>query len=133
MRTFFISDPHFGHGGLIEYASRLLQTTDEMDAIVENWNRVPGNHDRRGMMKKTARFEMVSPLPILFKILPSLSRADFRERTVPFLQRSRASAHKQVRKHAPPVNVCLENTGYAPILFDAIYEIVHKRLKNTLK
>lgn len=41
MKTFFISDLHFGHARVIEYDNRPYTTVEEMDAdIVSRWNAV---------------------------------------------------------------------------------------------
>jgi len=41
-----ISDTHFGHSRIIEYAARPFRDVDEMDAtLVANWNNVVGNDD----------------------------------------------------------------------------------------
>ncbi|MCL2623235.1 MAG: hypothetical protein FWD31_06150 [Planctomycetaceae bacterium] len=46
MKTFFFSDPHFGHYNIIEYQNRPFETTEEMDAaMIENWNRVVASDD----------------------------------------------------------------------------------------
>lgn len=51
--TFFISDTHFGHQGIVKFLRdegtplRPFATTEEMDEVlVENWNRVVGDSDR---------------------------------------------------------------------------------------
>lgn len=47
MNTFFIADPHFGHGAIIGYENRPFETVEEMDqALIDNWNRVVGKHDK---------------------------------------------------------------------------------------
>lgn len=39
--TFFVSDTHFGHAGIIRMCNRPYTDIDEMDAaLIENWNRV---------------------------------------------------------------------------------------------
>jgi calcineurin-like phosphoesterase family protein len=44
---FFTADHHFGHRGIIEYASRPFSNPEEMDEhLIEQWNAVVGKNDR---------------------------------------------------------------------------------------
>lgn len=46
MKTFFISDTHFGHTKVIRYSGRPFVTVDEMDRqMVANWNAVVAPED----------------------------------------------------------------------------------------
>lgn len=46
MRTFFYSDPHFGHEAIIRYCSRPFKDVAEMDrALISNWNETVGPAD----------------------------------------------------------------------------------------
>jgi len=46
MTTFFTSDSHFGHRGIIRYCDRPFGDTDAMDAhLVARWNSVVGDDD----------------------------------------------------------------------------------------
>jgi len=45
--AWIISDTHFGHKHIIDYANRPFSCVSEMDdAIVDNWNSVVGKHDQ---------------------------------------------------------------------------------------
>ena len=47
MKTFLISDTHFGHANIIEYCGRPFANADEMDeALVTNWNSVVSPEDK---------------------------------------------------------------------------------------
>ena len=51
MRTFFISDTHFGHFNIIRYEDRPFQTTEEMDReIIKRWNETVGKKDTVWML-----------------------------------------------------------------------------------
>lgn len=46
MKTFVISDLHFGHYAIIKHGSRPFQNTDEMDEeIIKRWNSVVSSED----------------------------------------------------------------------------------------
>lgn len=47
MKTFFTSDPHFGHSNIIKYCNRPFQSSKEMDdALIANWNSKVGVQDK---------------------------------------------------------------------------------------
>ena len=46
MRTYLISDLHFGHKNIIDYESRPFEDLDHQDkCLIDNWNAVIGKHD----------------------------------------------------------------------------------------
>ena len=46
MKTFVISDPHFGHKNIINYCRPEFSSTEEMDGlIIKNWNKVVNPED----------------------------------------------------------------------------------------
>lgn len=46
-QTFFTSDHHFGHRGIIKYSERPFENADEMDeALIDNWNEVVAPRDQ---------------------------------------------------------------------------------------
>lgn len=46
MRTFVISDTHFGHNNIISHCNRPFRSVSEMDnTIISRWNRVVGKDD----------------------------------------------------------------------------------------
>lgn len=165
LKTFFFSDPHFGHYNIIEYQRRPFRTSDEMDAaMIENWNRVVakrdqvfllgdvsmrpfeqtceilnalngkitlvlGNHDKRGKMEKTGRFELVSPYPILFDEFFLLSHEPiFVNEQCPFCN---VHGHTHLNRFANTllhVNVSAECIDYTPIAYEEIRKIVQTRM-----
>ncbi len=164
MKTFFFSDPHFGHYNIIEYQNRPFQTSDEMDAaMIENWNRVVsadghvfllgdvsmrpfertceilnalngritlvlGNHDKRKIMEKTGRFDIVSPYPILFEEFFLLSHEPiFVNEQCPFCNVHGHTHLNRFENTLLHVNVSAECVDYTPIPFKAIREIVQSR------
>lgn len=45
-KTFFISDPHFGHRNILTFDNRPFRTIEEHDeALINNWNSVVGEDD----------------------------------------------------------------------------------------
>ena len=69
MKTFFFSDPHFGHYNIIEYAGRPFRTTDEMDAaMIENWNRVVGAGDRVFLLGDVSFYPLEKTREILHRL-----------------------------------------------------------------
>jgi calcineurin-like phosphoesterase family protein len=47
MKTFVISDPHFGHANIIKFCNRPFSSVEEMDnTMVRLWNEVVGHDDK---------------------------------------------------------------------------------------
>lgn len=47
MKTFYISDCHFGHGNVIKFDGRAFETVEEMEeTMIENWNSVVDKEDK---------------------------------------------------------------------------------------
>lgn len=47
MNTFFISDTHFGHRGIMEHCRPEFSSVEAMDEfMIDQWNKVVGQHDR---------------------------------------------------------------------------------------
>lgn len=64
MKTWFTSDPHYGHVNIIAYANRPFRNVDEMnETLIQNWNSVVSSEDEvwilgdvcMGRLKDTVR------------------------------------------------------------------------------
>jgi len=66
MKTFFFSDPHFGHTNIIKFQNRPFQTATEMDEkIITNWNSVVSTDDQVYLLGDVSFYDLEKTKEIL--------------------------------------------------------------------
>lgn len=68
-KTYFTSDPHFGHANVIRYCGRPFANADEMDeALVKNWNAVVGKEDSVYLLGDVTFRNKAKTLVLLYRL-----------------------------------------------------------------
>ena len=74
MKTFFFSDPHFGHANVIGYQDRPFRSVGEMDeTIIRNWNSVVSEDDHVFLLGDVTFYKGEKAIEVLYALNGKIS------------------------------------------------------------